>query len=126
MAKRKRCAAEEIIGKLREADVHLARGEPVARWCVSSGVSEQSYCRWRRNYGGMRVDQAKRLKKLEQENGRLKRLVAEQALDNAMLRELSRGKLLSPAERRRTAAQLRDQFRVSERRAGRVRRLLEK
>ena len=63
--------------------MHLARGEPVARWCVSSGVSEQSYCRWRRNYGGMRVDQAKRLKKLEQENGRLKRLVAEQALDNA-------------------------------------------
>ena len=91
MAKRKRYAPEEIIGKLREAEVHLAEGLPVGHVVLKLGVSEQTYYRWRREYGGMQVDQAKRLKELEQENSRLKRLVAEQALDNAMLRELSRG-----------------------------------
>ena len=91
MSKRKRYAAEEIIGKLREAEVHLAQGETVGQVVRRLGVSEQSYYRWRREYGGMRVDQAKRLKELERENARLKRLVAEQALDNSILREVASG-----------------------------------
>ena len=82
---------EEIIGKLREAEVHLAQGETVGQVVRRLGVSEQSYYRWRREYGGMRVDQAKRLKELERENARLKRLVAEQALDNSILREVASG-----------------------------------
>ena len=88
---RKRYTAEEIIGKLREAEVHLAQGETVGQVVRRLGVSEQSYYRWRREYGGMRVDQAKRLKELERENARLKRLVAEQALDNSILREVASG-----------------------------------
>ena len=82
---------EEIIGKLREAEVHLAQGETVGQVVRRIGVSEQSYYRWRREYGGMRVDQAKRLKELERENARLKRLVAEQALDNSILLEVASG-----------------------------------
>ena len=70
MSKRKRYAAEEIISKLREAEVHLAQGETVGQVARRLGVSEQSYYRWRREYGGMRVDQAKRLKELERENAR--------------------------------------------------------
>ncbi len=91
MSKRKRYAAEEIISKLREAEVHFAQGETVGQVARRLGVSEQSYYRWRREYGGMRVDQSKRLKELERENARLKRLVAEQALDNSILREVASG-----------------------------------
>ena len=91
VTKRKRYAAEEIIGKLREAEVHLAQGLPVGQAVRKLGVSEQTYYRWRREYGGMRVDQAKRLKELERENARLKQLVAEQALDNSILREVAQG-----------------------------------
>ena len=91
MSKRKRYAAEEIIAKLREAEVHLAQGETVGQVVRRLGVSEQTYYRWRREYGGMRVDQAKRLKELERENARLKQLVAEQPLDNSILREVASG-----------------------------------
>jgi putative transposase len=91
VAKRKRFSAEEIIGKLREAEVVLAQGQSVGQVVRKLGVSEQTYYRWRREYGGMKVDQAKRLKELERENSQLKKIVADQALDNAMLRELSRG-----------------------------------
>ena len=91
MSKRKRYAAEEIISKLREAEVHLPQGETVGQVVRRLGVSEQSYYRWRREFVGMRVDQAKRLKELERENARLKRLVAEQALDNSILREVASG-----------------------------------
>ena len=91
VAKRKRFSAEEIIGKLREAEVVLAQGQSVGHVVRKLGVSEQTYYRWRREYGGMKVDQAKRLKELERENSQLKKVVADQALDNAMLRELSRG-----------------------------------
>ena len=91
VAKRKRYGAEEIIGNLREAEVSLAQGQPVAQVVRKLGVSEQTYYRWRREYGGMKVDQAKRLKELERENAQLKKIVADQALDNSMLRELSRG-----------------------------------
>jgi transposase-like protein len=91
VAKRKRFSAEEIIGKLREAEVVLAQSQSVGQVVRKLGVSEQTYYRWRREYGGMRVDQAKRLKELERENAQLKKIVADQALDNSMLRELSRG-----------------------------------
>ena len=90
-SKRKRYAVEEIIAKLREAEVHLAQGDTVGQAVRKLGVSEQTYYRWRREYGGMRVDQAKRLKELEREYARLKQLVAEQALDNSILREVASG-----------------------------------
>ena len=91
VAKRKRFAAEEIIGKLREAEVGLAQDQAIGQVARKLGVSEQTYYRWRREYGGLRVDQAKRLKALERENLQLKKIVADQALDNAMLRDLSWG-----------------------------------
>ena len=91
MSKRKRYGAEEIIARLREAEVHLAQGQTVGQTARRLGISEQTYCRWHREYGGMRVDQAKRLKELERENARLKQLVAEQALDNSILREVAQG-----------------------------------
>ena len=91
MAKQKRHSAEQIITKLREADVELAQGKSVGQVCRKLGISEHTYYRWRKEYGGLKVDQAKRLKELERENGRLKKLVADQALDNAILREAAKG-----------------------------------
>ncbi len=88
---RKRYAAEEIIGNLREAEVALAQGQTIGAVVRTLGISEPTYYRWRREYGGLRVDQAKRLKELERENSRLKRLVADQALDNAILKEVASG-----------------------------------
>ena len=88
---RKRFTAESIIIKLREAEVGLAQGQRVGQVCRQIGVSEQTYYRWRKQYGGMEVNQARRLKELEQENGRLKRLVADQALDLSIHKEVSRG-----------------------------------
>jgi transposase-like protein len=88
---RKRFAAEQIISKLREAEVGLARGRTVGQVCKKLGVTEQTYYRWRKEYGGLRVDQAKRLKELEKENGRLKKLLAEAELDKAILREAASG-----------------------------------
>lgn len=87
----KRHTAEQIINKLRQAEVEIANGATVAQVCKKIGVTEQTYYRWRAEYGGMRVDQAKRLKELEQENGRLKKLVADQALDIAILKEAASG-----------------------------------
>ena len=87
----KRYTAEKIVGKLREAEVALAQGQKLGAVVRKLGVSEQTCYRWRREYGGLRVDQAKRLKELERENSRLKRLVADQALDNAMLRDVAEG-----------------------------------
>ena len=88
---RKRHTAEQIIGKLREAEVELAKGQSVALVAKKLSVTEQTYYRWRKEYGGLRVDQAKRLRELERENGRLKRVVADQALDNAILKEAASG-----------------------------------
>ena len=90
MAK-KRHTVEQIISKLREAEVLLAKGVSMPQVCRKLGVTEQTYYRWRKEYGGMRVDQAKRLKELEQENTRLKKLVADLSLDNAILKEANRG-----------------------------------
>lgn len=88
---RKRFSPEQIITMLREAEVLLNQSTPVAEVCRKLEVSEQTYYRWRKEYGGMRVDQAKRLKELEQENARLKKLVADLSLDNAILKEVNRG-----------------------------------
>ena len=74
---RKRFTAEQIIGKLREAEVALAQGQTTGQVCRTLGIAEQTFYRWRREYGGLKVDQAKRLKALEQENGRLRRAVSD-------------------------------------------------
>jgi len=89
--KRKKHSPDQIIAKLREADALLGGGATIAQVCQKIEVSEQTFHRWRNQYGGMRANQAKRLKELEQENARLKKLVAEQALDIAMLKEVSKG-----------------------------------
>ena len=82
---------EQIINKLREAEILLSQGSTVAEASRKLNVTEQTYYRWRKEYGGMRVDQARRLKELEQENSRLKKLVADITLDNAILKEAARG-----------------------------------
>jgi len=82
---------EQIINKLREAEILLSQGNKVSVVTRKIGVSDYTYYRWRKEYGGMRVDQAKRLKDLEAENSRLKKLVADLSLDNAILKEASRG-----------------------------------
>ena len=88
---RKRYTPEQIIAKLREAEVRLSQGESVGVICRSLGISEQSYYRWRREYGGLKVDQAKRLKQLEKENTRLRRAVSDLTLDKLILQEPARG-----------------------------------
>jgi len=88
---RKRFSPEQIITMLREAEVLLNQSNPVAEVCRKLGISEQTYYRWHKEYGGMRVDQARRLKELEQENARLKKPVADLSLDNAILKEVNRG-----------------------------------
>lgn len=88
---RKRYSSEQIISKLREAEVLLNKGSTVIEVSRKLGIAEQTYYRWRKDYGGMRVDQAKRLKELEFENSRLKKLVADLSLDNAILKEANRG-----------------------------------
>ena len=88
---KKRFAAEQIIPKLREAEVELAKGRTVGQVVKRLGIAEQTYYRWRKEYGGLRVDQAKRLKELDKENSRLKKLLAEAELDKAILREAASG-----------------------------------
>ena len=89
---RKHYSTEQIVTKLRQAEIELGRGVRTPQVCKKKlGISEQTYYRWRREYGGLRLDQAKRLKELERENTRLKRLVADQALDNAILKEVTSG-----------------------------------
>ena len=98
MASKKR-SVEEIIGKLREAEVALAQGETVALAqgetvalaCRGIGVSDHTFYRWRQQYGGLRIDQARRLREMEAENGRLRRAVADLTLDNQILKEAARG-----------------------------------
>jgi transposase-like protein len=82
---------EQIINKLREAEVLISQGATVGEASRKLGIVEQTYYRWRKEYGGMRIEQAKRLKELEKENSRLKRLVADISLDNAILKEAARG-----------------------------------
>lgn len=82
---------EQIIHMLREAEIKLAGGKKIGEVCRELAISEQSYYRWRKEYGGMQVSQAKKLKDLERQNARFKRLVADQALDKAILEEALRG-----------------------------------
>ena len=88
---RKGCTAEQIINRLREAEVLISQGATTAEASRKIGVTDQTYYRWRREYGGMRIEQARRLKELEKENTRLKKLVADISLDNAILKEAARG-----------------------------------
>ena len=90
--KRTRHSPEQIIAKLREADAMLGGGSSLGQVCQKLEVSEPTYHRWRNQYGGMKAGEAKRLKELEQENSRLKKIVAEQALDLSMLKEVAQGK----------------------------------
>jgi putative transposase len=88
---RKRYAAEEIINKLHEADVVQSQGKTISEVVRQLEISEMTYYEWRKEYGGLRVDQAKRLKELEQENGRLRKVVADLTIDNSILKEAARG-----------------------------------
>jgi transposase-like protein len=88
---KKRFTAEQIISKLREAEVLQSSGLSIVEICRQLEIKEQTYYKWRKDYGGMRVDQAKRLKEVEQENSRLKKLVADLSVDNAILKETIRG-----------------------------------
>ena len=88
---RKRFTTEQIINILREAEVRLSQGQTVGEVCRSVGVSEQSYDRWRKEYGGLKLDQARRLKDLERENAPLKRAVADLTLEKLVLKEAAEG-----------------------------------
>ncbi len=88
---RKNFTPEKIINKLREAEVHISQGIPIAEASRKIGVTGQTYYRWRKEYGGLRIEQVKKLKILEKENTRLKKLVADLSLDNAILKEAAEG-----------------------------------
>jgi len=88
---RKAFKPEQIIKKLREAEVLLSKGDTIAQAARKLEITEQTYYRWRKEYGGMQVEQARRLKELEKENARLKKLVADLSLDKAILKEAARG-----------------------------------
>lgn len=88
---RKRFSAEQIIGKLREAEILLAKGQKVGQVSRTLGITEQTYYRWRKEYGGLKVSQAKRLKELERENSRLRKAVSDLTLDKLILKEALEG-----------------------------------
>ncbi len=79
------------MNKLREAEIHISQGIPITEASRKIGVTQQTYYRWRKEYGGLRIEQAKKLKSLEKENARLKKLVADLSLDNAILKEAAEG-----------------------------------
>ncbi|MAE56803.1 MAG: IS3 family transposase [Euryarchaeota archaeon] len=118
---RKGHSPEQVLNKLRQVEVAVAGGKSVGVAVREIGVTDHTYYRWRREYGGLNLDQAKRLKKLEQENARLKRTIADLALDKQILKEAGRGKLLSPSRRRKCVERVQKVLPgVSERRACRV------
>ena len=88
---KKRFSVEQVISHLREAEVFLAQGQTIVQVCRNIEISEQSYYRWRREYGGLKVDQARRLKELERENTRLRRAVADLTLEKLVLKEATEG-----------------------------------
>ncbi|MFN3214848.1 MAG: IS3 family transposase [Henriciella sp.] len=116
----KRAKPEEIIAKLREVEVRLSQGETIAQAVRSISVTEQTFYRWRKEYGGLRVGQAKRMKEVEKENARLRRAVSDLTLDNQILQEVVRGKLLSPSRKRIAVDHVVEVLGVSVRRACRV------
>ena len=87
---KKKYTVELIIGKLRESEVLQSKGESMESICRQIGVTDQTYYRWRKEYGGIRLDQAKRLKELEKENAQLKKIVADLTIDNSILKEVNR------------------------------------
>ena len=87
----KRHSVDQVISKLRRADVELGKGKKVPEVCKQIEITEQTYYRWRQKYGGMQLEMAKQLKSLEKENARLKKMVAEQALDMEILKEAAKG-----------------------------------
>ena len=89
---RKRHTPEQIVAKLRQIEVDQGKGLNTAQACKKAGITEQTFYRWRKEYGGMQVDQAKRLKELEKENARLKRIVADKEIDISILKEVAEGK----------------------------------
>ena len=93
MGRGKRSSAEQIIAKLRQIEVQLATGSSLGLACKEAGISEQSYYRWRKEYGGLQLEQAKRLKDLERENARLRRLVADLWLEKQVLKDVAAGNL---------------------------------
>ena len=114
---RRRHTPEQIITALREAEVGLANGKTVAMVSRELGISEQTYYRWRQEFGGMKVDQARRFKELEKENARLKRAVANLTVDKLIPGGSDQGKLLSPERRRRCVMHVRQRLGASERHA---------
>ena len=117
--KRRRHTPEQVIRKLREAERMLGEGKTIPEPAKELAISEQTYHRWRNQYGGMKADDVKRLKELEAENQKLKRIVADQALDIQGLKEIAR-ELVGPVRRRRAVAMLRDRLGITERWACRV------
>ena len=90
---RRTFTAEQIVTKLRQIEVLMAQGRPAALACKEADISEQTYYRWRKEYGGLELDQAKRMKELERENARLKRLVADLSLEKQVLKDIASGNL---------------------------------
>ncbi len=88
---RKTYTPEQIINKLREAEIHINQGISIAEASRKIGITQQTYYRWRKEYGGLRIEQARKLKSLEKENTQLKKLVADLSLDNAILKEAAEG-----------------------------------
>ncbi|MBI4480854.1 MAG: IS3 family transposase, partial [Acidobacteria bacterium] len=111
---------EQIVTVLRQVEVQIANGKTAPQACKEAGIHTQTYYRWRKEYGGMKLEQAKRLKELEKENARLKRLVAELSLEKQVLRDVAPGKLLSPERRRCAVGHAREQYGISERHACRL------
>ncbi|WP_424667180.1 IS3 family transposase [Candidatus Binatus sp.] len=111
---------EQIVTLLRQVEVGLANGKTTPQACKEAEITAQTYYRWRKEFGGLKLDQAKRLKELERENAKLKRLVAELSLEKQILKDVGRGKLLSPERRRGAVRHARESYRVSERHACRL------
>ncbi|MES2032077.1 MAG: IS3 family transposase [Pseudomonadota bacterium] len=117
---KKRFNAEQIVVLLRQIEVLMSQGKAAPVACREAGISQQSYYRWRKEYGGLELDQAKRMKDLERENIRLKRLVADLSLEKQVLKDVAFGKLISPKRRRQAVEGIRGKYGLSERQACRI------
>ncbi|MBX3040930.1 MAG: IS3 family transposase [Bdellovibrionaceae bacterium] len=120
MAKGKKHTPEAIVKILRDIEIEQGRGASQEEACKKSSITLQTFYRWRKEFGGLQIDQARRLKELENENLKLKKLVADLALDNSILKEVKQGKLLSPSRRREAVEFTIERFGISERRACRL------
>ncbi|MGH7744453.1 MAG: IS3 family transposase [Candidatus Dormibacteria bacterium] len=116
----KRYKAEQIVTLLRQVEVEIANGKTTPQACKEAEITQQTYYRWRKEFGGLKLDQAKRMKDLERENAKLKRLVAELSLEKQILKDVAFGKLLGPERRRCAVEHAREKYEVSERHACRL------